>query len=489
MKRQIPGLAETARDSRPEIPDGIFLVRVDGAQFRWHASKPFYVLRLHTLEPSAYAGQPIVGRLYCTQKAMWKLGWFLRDFLYDPELLAHEQVDEKALPGLHGVVKISHTVINGISLINLDGFAPASQWEELSTNPVPSASRSPSNDFRFSSLQYCPARTSQRYLPSSTKRVSRSISFCFSHARISSILVRTNNARLRLSLGGIGGYSVNKFVKQTKVNSGFTHERSFDQVGFVEADPNEWAGCARILRKADPAVWQKQPRLDASHLYSTYLGGPGQDSAVGLALDSASSAYLTGQAETGFPTVAPIQPTSAGGNDGFVAKISLDVNPVVTPTLLSFGNQVINTTSAAKTVTMTNKGTATLNIDSVAISGSFAISSKTCGTTLAIGAKCTVKVTFTPTVLGALTGTLTFTDNAANSPQTVTLSGTGVFPVTLDQQSDRGTDRHHNLDDGRFRGLGDDLHGEPGRQGQVHDQRSVHTSGSGEEDWNAARKR
>jgi hypothetical protein len=40
------------------------------------------------------------------------------------------------------VVKISHTVINGISLINLDGFAPASQWEELSAAPVSSASRS-----------------------------------------------------------------------------------------------------------------------------------------------------------------------------------------------------------------------------------------------------------------------------------------------------------------------------------------------------------
>ncbi len=44
MKRQVPGLAETTRDSRPEIPDGIFLVRVDGAQFRWHAHKPFYIL-------------------------------------------------------------------------------------------------------------------------------------------------------------------------------------------------------------------------------------------------------------------------------------------------------------------------------------------------------------------------------------------------------------------------------------------------------------
>src|SRR6202051_1616923 len=143
MKRQVPGLAETARDPRQEIPDRIFLVRVDGAQFRWHATKPFYVLRLFVLEPRALTGQSIVGRLYCTQKAMWKLGWFLRDFLYDPELLAHEQVDEKALRDLRGVVKISRTVINGISLINLDGFAPASQWEELSTTPMfnPAASK------------------------------------------------------------------------------------------------------------------------------------------------------------------------------------------------------------------------------------------------------------------------------------------------------------------------------------------------------------
>ena len=142
MKRQVPGLAAMARDSRPEIHDGVYLVRIDGARFRWHAHKPLYILRLSVLEPRALTGQLIVGWLYCTEKAMWKLGWFLRDFLYDPELLAHEQVDEKALLGLRGVVKISHTVINGIALINLDGFAPASQWEELSAAPVSSASRS-----------------------------------------------------------------------------------------------------------------------------------------------------------------------------------------------------------------------------------------------------------------------------------------------------------------------------------------------------------
>jgi hypothetical protein len=133
MKRHVPGLAETARDAQSDVADGVFLVRVDGVQHCWQAQKRFYALRLSVLEPKAFGGHSIVSRLYCTPKAMWKLGWFLRDFLYDPELLSQDEVDERALRGLTGVVKISHTVVNGISLVNLDGFAPASQWEELST--------------------------------------------------------------------------------------------------------------------------------------------------------------------------------------------------------------------------------------------------------------------------------------------------------------------------------------------------------------------
>jgi len=137
MKRQVPGLSETARDSHLEVPNGVFLVRVDNAQHRWQAQKRFYVLRLSILEPKAFAGRTIVSRLYSTPKAVWKLGWFLRDFLYDPELLSRDEVDERALRGLVEVVRISHTVVNGMSLVNFDGFAPASQWEQLSTS-IPS---------------------------------------------------------------------------------------------------------------------------------------------------------------------------------------------------------------------------------------------------------------------------------------------------------------------------------------------------------------
>ena len=80
MKRRFQGLEETSRPVGNEVPSGLFLVRVEGAKYRWHAQKPFYWLRLVVLEPQEFAGRTISGRLYCTPKALWKLGWFLARF-------------------------------------------------------------------------------------------------------------------------------------------------------------------------------------------------------------------------------------------------------------------------------------------------------------------------------------------------------------------------------------------------------------------------
>ncbi len=132
MKRRIQGLHEAAQSGADGVPDGFFLVRVERAQYRWHAQKPFYALRLLVLEPSQFSGRSVSARLYCTPKALWKLSWFLRDFGYDTELIDRDEIDEKALIGLLGVAKISHATVNRTCLLNLDGFAPASQWEELS---------------------------------------------------------------------------------------------------------------------------------------------------------------------------------------------------------------------------------------------------------------------------------------------------------------------------------------------------------------------
>ena len=132
MRRRIAGLHEADQSAADEVRDGMYLVRVDKVHYRWHAQKPYYLLRFAALEPQQLAGRSITGRVYCTPKALWKLSWFLRDFGYDTELLGRDEVDEKNLIGLRGVVKISHAILNGTSLLNLDGFAPASQWEELS---------------------------------------------------------------------------------------------------------------------------------------------------------------------------------------------------------------------------------------------------------------------------------------------------------------------------------------------------------------------
>jgi hypothetical protein len=132
MKRQITGLHAADRGAAEHLPDGVFLVRVQRVQFRRQAQKPYYTINLAILEPSRFSGLILASRLYCTPKALWKLNWFLRDFGYDTELLGRDEVDETQLIGLKGVVKISRIVLNGASLMRLDGFAPASRWEELS---------------------------------------------------------------------------------------------------------------------------------------------------------------------------------------------------------------------------------------------------------------------------------------------------------------------------------------------------------------------
>src|SRR3989442_16008242 len=90
--------------------------------------------------------------------------------------------------------------------------------------------RNSSKVFIFPNRQYWPARTSHRYLPSSTNLVSRSASFRCSHATISSIFVSTNSARRRFSFGSMGGFLVRKLVKHTKIFSSWpTHQGSLDQ--------------------------------------------------------------------------------------------------------------------------------------------------------------------------------------------------------------------------------------------------------------------
>jgi hypothetical protein len=118
--------------------------------------------------------------------------------------------------------------------------------------------------------------------------------------------------------------------------------------------------------------------------------------------------------------VSPIPATLTGTGTTATALLS--------PTSLVFGPEPIGGTSSVQVVTLTNSGSGTLTISSITVGAPFA-QTNNCGSSLSASSSCNINVTFTPTASGAQSGSLTVTDNAAGSPQTVALSGTVTVPV------------------------------------------------------------
>jgi uncharacterized repeat protein (TIGR03803 family) len=119
---------------------------------------------------------------------------------------------------------------------------------------------------------------------------------------------------------------------------------------------------------------------------------------------------------------------NAAGSPQQVPLSGIGTTAELTPTSLSFGSVKVGTTSAAKTVTLKNVGTTAITITSIRISGTDPGDygeTETCGSSLAASASCTISVSFKPTTTGTRSATLKVTDNAAGSPQQVSLSGTG----------------------------------------------------------------
>lgn len=122
---------------------------------------------------------------------------------------------------------------------------------------------------------------------------------------------------------------------------------------------------------------------------------------------------------------------SASGSPHIVRLVGLGTSGTApgigfSSTSLDFGGQTASTTSAAKLVTVTNTGTASLIITAVTGTGDFGVSGAACVTTLAPGGTCVVSVTFTPTTTGIRRGSVAITDNATGSPQVIRLFGNGT---------------------------------------------------------------
>jgi hypothetical protein len=140
VRTHIQGLNQVS-EKKPLV-EGLYRARVLKFEPAGHAAKPCRMATFLVLDPAAYAGRHVRTRLYCHDRALWKLRWFLSDFGYDPELLAAEELDDRRVVGLEGVIRLSYWGLNGQRRLDVQGFAKLDRWVELaqSVQPVEQAS-------------------------------------------------------------------------------------------------------------------------------------------------------------------------------------------------------------------------------------------------------------------------------------------------------------------------------------------------------------
>jgi len=117
---------------------------------------------------------------------------------------------------------------------------------------------------------------------------------------------------------------------------------------------------------------------------------------------------------------------SCGGSNMSTSSVAESPNASLSSTVLAFGGDAVGTTSPAQSITLSNYGKAPLTGVSLAATADFA-QTNNCGSALAVAAHCVITVTFTPSNTSDENGTLSIIDNAAGSPQIVTLTGSGTI--------------------------------------------------------------
>jgi hypothetical protein len=129
MKRHFPGLHQDIQ--MPPVPEGWFWVRIERATYVRRSAKPFYQLQFQILEPAALEKHHFNGRLYSTPKTLWKLLWFLQAFRYDADLLHRDEIEDRRLIGLSGIVRLAHARVGGRTFLNFEGFESEDRWPDL----------------------------------------------------------------------------------------------------------------------------------------------------------------------------------------------------------------------------------------------------------------------------------------------------------------------------------------------------------------------
>jgi len=240
-------------------------------------------------------------------------------------------------------------------------------------------------------------------------------------------------------VGGTGADSGSGIALDSSGNAyvtGFTNSADFPTTG-VPFQPQYGGG------NTDAFVFKLDPTA-TTLVYSSYFGGSNSEVGNGIAVDVNGNAYVAGQTcSVDFPTRRPLQGAQGGNCDAFIAKVLVGPDIALSTTALNFGALAIGTTSNTQSITITSNGGANLVINSVTFtSGATDFAQTTSPNPCPVGpaglardATCQIDVTFTPSTLGARTGTLSIDDNVPGTPQLVNLNGTGtavaVSPTSL----------------------------------------------------------
>ena len=158
--------------------------------------------------------------------------------------------------------------------------------------------------------------------------------------------------------------------------------------------------------------------------------GTGSSCTVNVTFAPTATGTLTGTVTVTYTSTGSATPQTTTISLTGTGTAATGGTIVIAPTTLPFGDEGVGTTSTAQTLTVSNTGSTAVTFTSIAMTGDFAGATLAqCPSIAAGAAACTFHITFTPTATGARPGTITFTDNATGSPQTVTLTGTGVPAV------------------------------------------------------------
>jgi hypothetical protein len=175
--------------------------------------------------------------------------------------------------------------------------------------------------------------------------------------------------------------------------------------------------------------------------FSTCFGGAINERARALAFDPYGNALMAGETfSTDLPTTPQaFQPAYMGGSfDAFVARITTGdaPSPLLSSSSLAFGHQLVGTESSPQDLTLSNIGSATLELSGISVQGDFT-ATHNCQGSLGPGASCSIQLTFAPVSIGDRSGTLVIANRLPEETRTAALLGTGTdFALTSTPAAD-----------------------------------------------------